>query len=145
MLSAAGGLYPRFAGRVGPTDMSTALALLRILVGLVFVVAGAAKLIAHGPMTAQFAAWGLPFAGWMVVAVAATELVCGGLLVAGALTRPVALVLATLMVGAMLTAGRIDGRIHLILPPILFAICVFFAWRSGRYPGRTPLRRPGVQ
>jgi uncharacterized membrane protein YphA (DoxX/SURF4 family) len=73
------------------------------------------------------------------------ELVCGVLLAVGILTRPVALLLATVMVGAMMTAGRVDGGMYLLVPPLLFVLCVLLAWRSGRFPGPAPARPPGVQ
>ena len=125
--------------------MTIALAVLRTLLGLCFVAAGIFQLIAFGTFTANFARWGLPVPGIIVVLVAAIEIVCGALLAVGALTRPVGLLLATLMVGAILTAGRVDGGPWLIAPPLLFALAVFFAWRSARFPGLTAERRPGVQ
>jgi putative oxidoreductase len=125
--------------------VTIALAALRTLLGLFFVAAGIFQLIAFGTFTANFSRWGLPVPGIIVVLVAAIEIVCGALLVVGALTRPVGLLLATLMVGATLTAGRIDGGPSLIVPPLLFVLTVFFAWRSARFPGLTAKRRPGVQ
>jgi uncharacterized membrane protein YphA (DoxX/SURF4 family) len=121
------------------------LAVLRTLVGLVFVVSGAAKLFQHQLFAAKFAGWGVPAPDVSVLAVGALEIVCGGLFALGALTRPVGMLLATIMVAAAYFAGRAEPVPHLIVTPILFVLCVFFAWRSGRVPGRTPLRRPGVQ
>ena len=125
--------------------MQIALAALRTVLGLIFVIVGADKLIQHAQVTELFAHWGLPAPGIFSLAIGATEIVCGVLLAVGALTRPVALLLATIMVGTIFTAGRVDGGIHLIVPPILFALCVLYAWRTRRYGGRTPVRRPGVQ
>lgn len=125
--------------------MTIALAVLRTLVGLLFVAAGIFQLIAFGTAIANFARYGLPVPGVVVVLVSAVEIVCGALLAVGALTRPVGLLLATLMVGVTLTAGRIDGGASLIVPPLLFVLTVFFAWRSARFPGMTAKRRPGVQ
>lgn len=125
--------------------MQIALAALRSLLGFVFVITGADKLIEHATYADRFAHWGVPAPAIFSLAIGATEVVCGVLLAIGALTRPVALLLATIMVGAMFTAGRVDGGIHLIVPPILFALCVLYAWRTRRYGGRTPVRRPGVQ
>jgi len=125
--------------------MQIALAGLRSLLGLVFVLAGAYQLVAREASVAQFAHWGLPAPRSFSLAIGATEVVCGFLLAIGALTRPVALLLATIMVGATFTAGRIDGGPYLIVPPILFALCVLYAWRMRRYGGHTPARRPGVQ
>src|SRR5579864_8570556 len=115
--------------------MTIALATLRTLTGLFFVVAGIVQLVAFGRSAGDFARWGLPAPEALVVLVAAVEMVCGALLAVGALTRPVGLLLATLMVGATLTAGRSDGGVYYVVPPLLFALTVFFAWRSARFPG----------
>lgn len=125
--------------------MTIFLAILRTLVGLVFVSAGAAKLFGHAAVAAKFASWGVPVPDVSVLAVGALEIVCGGMFALGALTRPVGMLLATIMVAAAYFAGRAEPIPHLIVTPVLFALCVFFAWRSGRVPGRTPIRRPGVQ
>jgi len=125
--------------------MTIFLAVLRTAVGLFFVATGIYQLVAFGTFVDNFTRWGFPIAGIIVVLVAAAEIVCGALFAAGALTRPVGLLLATLAVGATVTAGRIDGGAYLVVPPLLFVLTVFFAWRSARFPGLTPTRRPGVQ
>jgi|GEM_PF-1903891 len=124
--------------------VSIALAVLRTLTGLFFVAAGVLQLVTFGAAVASFARWGLPVPGVLLVVVASLEIVCGALLSVGALVRPVALLLATLMVGATLSGGRAEGGAYLVIPPLLFALTVFFAWRSARFPGMAP-RRPGVQ
>jgi len=123
--------------------VTIALALVRTLVGLLFVASGAAKLFDHAQASADFARWGVPSPDISVLLVAALEIICGGLFALGALTRPVGLLLATLCVGAAIFAGRVDHA-YWIGMPILFLSTVFFAWRSGR-PAPKPLRRPGVQ
>ena len=80
--------------------MTIFLAVLRTLVGLVFVVSGAAKLFQHQLFAAKFAGWGVPAPDVSVLAVGALEIVCGGLFALGALTRPVGMLLATIMVAA---------------------------------------------
>jgi uncharacterized membrane protein YphA (DoxX/SURF4 family) len=122
-----------------------AYVVVRILVGIAFVLTGTLKLAHHGEATALFAHWHVPASSNAVTVVAAVEFVCGVMLTFGLLTAPVALLLATDMVGATMTAGRIDGGIHIILPPILFVLCVFIAWRSTRLRPAVPGRRPGVQ
>ena len=117
---------------------------MRTLTGLYFVGAGVLRLVLFSASAASFARWGLPVPGALVIIVAAVEIVCGALFAAGALTRPVGLLLATLMVAATLTAGRVDGGVNLVVPPLLFAVTVFFAWRAARFPGLAR-RRPGVQ
>jgi len=145
LLAYSGGLSPVADEHVPPVFMTIALASLRTLLGLVFVFAGVAKLAVHEQFAANFAHWGFPAPGIFSLAIGCTEIVCGVLLALGAHTPPGALRFATMMGGAMATAGRTDGGVHLIVPPILFALCVFFAWRTRRYAGRTPVRRPGVQ
>jgi hypothetical protein len=54
-------------------------------------------------------------------------------------------VLATVMAVGAVTAGLKYPVPHLIVTVVLFVVLVFFAWRSGRYAGATPSRRPGVQ
>ncbi len=126
--------------------MTIFLAIVRTLVGLVFVLAGAAKLFQHDVFAANFARWGVPAPNVSVLVVGALEIVCGGLFALGALTRPVGMLLATIMVAAAYFAGRVDPIPHLIVTTVLFVLTVFFAWRSGRTaPGRAPARRPGVQ
>ena len=125
--------------------MTIFLAILRTVVGLIFVVAGAAKLFQHATFAAKFAGWGVPVPDVSVLVVGALEIVCGGFFALGALTRPVGMLLATIMVAAAYFAGRVEPIPHLIVTGVLFVLTVFFAWRSGRVPGRTPVRRPGVQ
>ena len=125
--------------------LTLALAVVRTLIGLFFVAAGISHEAQHAYFATQFARWGVPAPDVTVWLVGAVEIVCGAMLALGALTRPVALALATLMVGAVAFAGRTDGGFHLIVPPILFVLCVFYAWRSGRFAGSTPKRQPGVQ
>jgi uncharacterized membrane protein YphA (DoxX/SURF4 family) len=125
--------------------MRIVLAIVRTLVGLLFVGVGTAKLVQHDFFVGQFSFFGIPQPELAVPVVGAVELVCGLLFALGALTRPVGLVLATVMAVGAATAGLKQPVPHLIATSILFVLCVFFAWRSGRYGGRTPARRPGVQ
>ncbi|GAC1306160.1 MAG: hypothetical protein NVSMB19_18100 [Vulcanimicrobiaceae bacterium] len=125
--------------------MTLSLAVLRAVVGLVFVVAGVHAATHFDAAARDFASWHVPQPAVAVRSIAAAAIVCGGMLAAGILTRPVALLLATIAIGALLTAGRYSGGAYVILPPLLFAACVVFAWRSGRLGGRPPARPPGVQ
>jgi uncharacterized membrane protein YphA (DoxX/SURF4 family) len=125
--------------------VAAALKVARILVGLFFVFVGALELVHHHQFASSFAHWGVPAAAASVIGVGALEVVCGVLLTFAVLTRPVALLLATVMVGAVMTAGRADGGMHLVVPPLLFLVCVVLAWRTGRFPAAAPARPPGVQ
>jgi uncharacterized membrane protein YphA (DoxX/SURF4 family) len=133
------------ARRSNTAAMTMVLAALRTLVGLAFVAAAVDEIVEHAQFAILFGRWQLPHPEISVFFVAAVEIVCGALLTLGALVRPAALVLATFMVGEMLTAGRIDGGVHFIVPPILFVVLVFYAWRSGRVSRWSPTRRPGTQ
>jgi putative oxidoreductase len=78
----------------------------RIVIGLAFVETGLGKW-AHMDRTADFfASVGIPFPGANAAFVATLELVGGGALVVGLLTRPFAALLSTTMVVALLTADR---------------------------------------
>jgi len=125
--------------------MRIALAIVRTLVGLLFVFAGAIKLFQHDMVVQQFDLFGIPRPDIAVTVVGAIEVVCGLLFALGALTRPVGLILATVMAVAAVTAGLKYPVPHLIVTSLLFIVCVFYAWRAGRYGGHTPARRPGVQ
>ena len=125
--------------------MAIALKVARIAVGLLFVLIGTLELVRHDAFATSFARWGVPGPGIAVTVVGALQLVCGVLLTFAVLTRPAALLLATVMVGATMTAGRVDGGMHLIVPPLLFAVCVVLAWRCGRFASGAPARPPGVQ
>jgi uncharacterized membrane protein YphA (DoxX/SURF4 family) len=125
--------------------MTTVLPVLRFALGITFVVAGALLLAHTGQSRTLFVAWQIPLPGAAVLAIGATDVVCGLLFAFGVLTRPVGLLLATIAVGTAMTAGRHGGMIYTLAAPILFLGCVFFAWRSGRVGGVAPVRPPGVQ
>lgn len=124
---------------------SMPLAAFRIVVGSIFVGIGLLAALAFEATSRNFAIWHVPVPALTVPFLSATAIVCGGLLAFGALTRPVAMLLATIAVGAFATAGRYGGAPYAIVSPVLFAACVFFAWRSGRVGGSVPPRPPGVQ
>ncbi len=125
--------------------MPTALLIVRSLLGVLFVAIGLAHFIAYPHFAAMFAHWDIPAPQLAVFVLGALQLVCGVLLAWGVVVRPACLMLATIMVGAMLTAGRTDGGLHLIVPPILFGVLVFFAWGRGRFGAWRPSHRPGTQ
>jgi len=89
--------------------------LARLTVGLTFAVTGWGKLHNLDGVTQYFASLGIPAAGFQAAVVATTELVCGGLLVAGLLTRLAALPLIVVMVVAIATAKwpEIQGAVDL--------------------------------
>jgi len=98
--------------------------------GIVFLAAGAGKLIDHQQAVAEFTRWGLPAPGALTLAVGIFELCAAALLMAGVATRRVALALALEMAVAFAVAGRVDGGAQLIVPPALAALCLGLAWTS---------------
>jgi putative oxidoreductase len=113
------------------TPLSIGGAVLRVAVGLLFVMSGLPKLGAPASEVDNFDRWGVPLAEVAVPATGALEAVCGLALALGVLTRIAAVVLAAIMVGAFLTAGLTDGVPHTVLPPVLAAICAVVVWRGG--------------
>jgi len=112
--------------------MRIVLTVIRVLVGLQFLLAGTPKLLGgHSMMVENFTRWGLPAPDLFVYVVGIVEVVCGLALVLGVATRWAAIVLALNMVGAILTAGLVDGGIHLILPPTLGLLSALIAARGG--------------
>jgi putative oxidoreductase len=93
---------------------------LRLVSGGVFVVFGIGKFVNHASELASFKSYGLPAPELFVIAIGAIEVAGGGLLIAGRLVRPVALVLAADMVGAIVVSGLAKGEIlSLTLAPAL--------------------------
>jgi uncharacterized membrane protein YphA (DoxX/SURF4 family) len=122
-----------------------ALAVVRTLIGLFFVLEGIVGFISHDTLVPIFTRWHVPYPELSVPILAAIVGVCGMLLMIGWLVRPAALVLATIVLEIAITGGRVDGGPYLIATPPLFVALVYYAWRSGRYGAWSPKRRPGTQ
>ena len=99
-------------------------------VGLMFLAAGASKLIDHQQAVDDFTRWGLPAPAALSLAVGVWEMCAAGLLMAGLATRRVALALAAEMAVAFAMAGRVDGGVQLVVPPALAVLCLTLAWLS---------------
>jgi uncharacterized membrane protein YphA (DoxX/SURF4 family) len=110
---------------------SIPLALMRVVVGAAFIVAGAEKIQNHVQTASDFQRWGLPSPSTFSYAISGIEIFFGLVLIFGILPRFAALVLLGDMVGALVTAGRIDGGPHLILPPLLGVLCLILLIAGG--------------
>jgi putative oxidoreductase len=91
--------------------ISTGLAILRIVVGIIFIAHGAQKFFVFGidGATAAFAQMGVPFPAVTAPLTAAVEILAGAALVVGLLTRLAALGLAIEMLGAIIMVRAKDG------------------------------------
>ena len=80
----------------------------RVTLGLIFLKSGWGALHILPRVTAYFAELGIPAPGFLAGFVATTELVCGGLLLAGLLTRLASLPLIVTMIVAIATARKAE-------------------------------------
>ena len=102
----------------------------RWVAGAVFVVFGIGKFTDHAHEVASFEAYGLPSPDAFVYLIGVLEIVGGLLLIAGLLTRLVALAMAGNMVGAIVVSGIGEGEVlpSLTLAPLLLAAMLFLLW-----------------
>lgn len=110
--------------------------LARLAVGSIFVETGWGKLSDLGPVIEFFRELGIPYPELQAPFVASVELVCGGLLVAGLLSRIAALPLIGTMVVAIATAQweNVDS-LTALLGLDEFVYIVIFAWIAVAGPG----------
>lgn len=118
----ATGAHPR-AGR--------AAGLVRVVVGVLFVVFAVPKFTDHARWVADVGTYGLPASDALVYAIGTAELVGGLALVAGLVVRPVAALLALLMVGAVVAGGVVGGNpLSFTLAPALLVGAAFVVWST---------------
>jgi len=119
---------------------------IRWLSGAVFVAFGIGKFTAHSQEVDSFESYGLPAADAFVYLVGALEVVGGVLLIAGLLTRPVALALAANMLGAIAVSGVAEGEVvpSLTLAPALLAAMIYLLATTKRRERDRPDRDAGA-
>jgi uncharacterized membrane protein YphA (DoxX/SURF4 family) len=126
------------AVQTGPAPV--VIGLLRIVVGLFFLLPGSAKFTMHAEEVELFDRWGVPAPDLAVTATGVVEILGGLALAAGVLMPLPAAALAATMVGALVTAGRVDGGQHIVLPLVLIVLlAVVVAGRGGRWQVTQPL------
>ena len=118
----------------------------RLAVGLEFFGSGLGKLGKLSGLIQYFRSLGIPAPEIQAPFVAATELLCGALIVVGLLTRPAAVMLGGVMLVAIVTAAAPEKHItaswhglleFLYLPEVL--LLLLLAWLVVAGPGRASL------
>ena len=124
------------AARVGGALSWIPPTLARLAVGLIFFQSGWGKLHNLSQVTDYFTELGLPAPGFQALLASTTELVCGGLLLVGFLTRFATVPLIVTMLVAIRTAlwDQVDGLSSLFgLSEFLYI--VLLAWLGTNGPG----------
>ncbi|MGB0613139.1 MAG: DoxX family protein [Miltoncostaeaceae bacterium] len=118
--------------RGGDSGWATALLVLRVAAGLLFITTGVGKFVTFQAEVDHFADFGIPAPTAAVVLAAIVEIIGGVLLALGLLVRPAALALAVTMALAIGTAGRVQGgAFHLGVAPALLVLMLVLVWSGG--------------
>ncbi|MGB1676113.1 MAG: DoxX family protein [Miltoncostaeaceae bacterium] len=118
--------------RGGDSGWATALLVLRVAAGLLFITTGVGKFVTFQAEVDHFADFGIPAPTAAVLLAGIVEIVGGVLLALGLLVRPAALALAVTMALAIGTAGRVQGgAFHLGVAPALLVLMLVLVWSGG--------------
>lgn len=111
----------------------------RITAGVVFVIFGVGKFVAHGAELDSFRGYGLPAPEVAVIVIGVVEVLGGVLLLTGRLVRPAAALLAANMVGAIVVSGIGEGEVvpSLTLAPLLLVAMVWLLLDARSGPATT--------
>ncbi len=108
---------------------NTVAAPVRIVMGVVCIAVSISKFIRHADLVASFEDYGIPNADRAVTLAGIIELVGGVLLVAGLMTRVVALILSLHFAVALGTGGRYElDAFHMGLGTLMLFGCFFLIW-----------------
>jgi putative oxidoreductase len=134
-----------FGNRVAGTP-AVVVALLRVAGAVVFILFGIVKFTEHAHEVASFEKYGLPAPEAFVYAIGVLEVGGGLLLLAGLLTRLVALALAGDMVGAIVVSGIGENEVvSLTLAPAELLVMLLLLWAgpgAAALDARVARRRP---
>jgi uncharacterized membrane protein YphA (DoxX/SURF4 family) len=128
-MSAVGEAAPPRAGKRREAETT---ARVRVLTGVIFILAGLVKFVFHSWELHAFRTFGLPWPGTLEILAGILETGGGVLLVLRLLVTPVALVLAVTMAVAIASSGIGHGDVipSLTLAPALLVALLFLLWRT---------------
>jgi putative oxidoreductase len=113
-----------------PSEDQGGFRLLRLLLGLIFLVAGATKLLGIPFWVGSFGRFQFPV-WWFFYAVGVAEIVGGVLFLLGRRLGVTAGILATVMLGAVATHFRV-GEFALALVPLGLLVLLYLLFRDNR-------------
>lgn len=105
--------------------------LIRVTAGLIFLIAGYAKLSGKVDFAAMLGGLGFPAAGFLATLVAVTEVIGGILLILGLWTYVAAIALAVVIVFAIFTVHWSDGWAGYRYPLLLLVVLIRYIGTHG--------------
>jgi uncharacterized membrane protein YphA (DoxX/SURF4 family) len=107
------------------------VALVRIGLALLVLVAGVFQLQRHDPAVADARAWGFPAPDITGVALPVSAIVLALILLLGLAPRLAAWLILVEAAGLMFFAGRVDGGFYYSLPPVVIVLAVVVLGAGG--------------